>query len=166
MILRFHAPVLTLRDAQRHSWTCGHYRSVDRRRHRRCTLHVRSEFCLICLVLTLSIRWGYICQLIGSWSTKKIRRRQQVLSTWVFLFAFMLAIFGSSYAFGASGEANLSAGIATVVFVWLLNGGANFAAVSAAHLSLRILCADSALPQPVFYSMPAEILSFSTRAKG
>ncbi|KAI5480130.1 hypothetical protein MNV49_001790 [Pseudohyphozyma bogoriensis] len=77
----------------------------------------------------------------------KMRRRLTVLVTWPMMTVAMAGIMGASAAYAASGKTNHHAAIATVAMVWVYSG-------------------LESVPAPVFYSYPAEMLNYATRAKG
>ncbi|ODN84256.1 hypothetical protein L202_00245 [Cryptococcus amylolentus CBS 6039] len=91
--------------------------------------------------------WGFVCQVGGVWALHSCRRRTMVLSVWPLLMIGMAAMAASNGVFQVSDQSNHAAGVASVVMVWLYNGPANFIS-------------------PLFYSYPAEILSYSIRGKG
>jgi len=77
----------------------------------------------------------------------KTGRRNIVLGTWPVLLLFNIGLIVCTAVYANSGSTNTKAGIASVVMVWLYSGADSFAG-------------------PLFYSYPAEILSFSLRSKG
>ncbi|KAL8292974.1 hypothetical protein RQP46_000668 [Phenoliferia psychrophenolica] len=91
--------------------------------------------------------FGFVVGLIGVWSMGRVGRRRMVLCTWpvILVFNISLTICGAIYA--KSGETNRAAGLASVFFVWAYSGADSYAG-------------------PVFYSYPAEILTYLLRAKG
>lgn len=89
----------------------------------------------------------FFCDIAGALSLKKLRRRRLVLTIWPILFLSMAAIMGSSAAFAHSGDSSKAAGIATVVLIYVFGGHNQFL-------------------DGLFYSYPAEILNYATRAKG
>jgi hypothetical protein len=89
----------------------------------------------------------FFCEAGGAFALKKLRRRKLVLTVWPILFIAMAAIMGSSAAFAYSGNSSRSAGIATVILIYVFSAPNQFSG-------------------GLFYSYPAEILNFATRAKG
>lgn len=89
----------------------------------------------------------FLCEAGGAFALKKLRRRKLVLTVWPILFIAMAAIMGSSAAFAYSGDTSKAAGVATVVLIYVFSGPNQFSG-------------------GLFYSYPAEILNYATRAKG
>jgi len=89
----------------------------------------------------------WFCQIAAVFTGKKVGRRVILLCVWPTLLAGLIGLCVTGGIFQNSGEASSQAGVATVVFVWLYLGCFNFS-------------------NPILYSYPAEVQTYSMRSKG
>ncbi|GAA5829006.1 hypothetical protein JCM11251_004095 [Rhodosporidiobolus azoricus] len=89
--------------------------------------------------------YGWCIQIASYWFMARVKRRTHLLSAWPFLLIFNICVTVCSALFAKDG--NKSAGIAAVFFVWMYSGTDNWMT-------------------GIFYSYPAEVQTFSLRAKG
>jgi MFS family permease len=86
-------------------------------------------------------------QIAGVWSMKYIGRKRILLGVWPVLLLALVGLCVSGYTFEASGSLDTKSGVAAVVLVWIYLGTYNYA-------------------NPVLWSYPAEVQTFSMRSKG
>ncbi|WVQ79726.1 hypothetical protein IAT38_001826 [Cryptococcus sp. DSM 104549] len=91
--------------------------------------------------------FGFIFQMLGAIFQDRHRRRRMLLVTWPMLIVCMAVMAATNAVYQNSNSTNTAAGIATVVFVWLMN-------------------APSSFVTPLFFTYPAEVLNYSIRGKG
>lgn len=89
----------------------------------------------------------WICQIAAVFIGKRVGRKTILLWVWPLLLLSLIGLCVSGGVYANSGEVNNQAGIATVVLIWLFLGCFNFS-------------------NPVLYSYPAEVQTFSMRSKG
>ncbi|WVQ83711.1 hypothetical protein IAT38_005855 [Cryptococcus sp. DSM 104549] len=89
----------------------------------------------------------WICQLVAVWVGKFVGRRKMLLFIWPTILLSLVGLCVSSGVFANAAEGNTQAGVATVVLVWIYLGCFNFS-------------------NPIIYSYPAEVQTFSMRSKG
>ncbi|WWD18249.1 hypothetical protein CI109_102699 [Kwoniella shandongensis] len=89
----------------------------------------------------------WFCQIAAVYTGKFVGRRKIVLWVWPALLLSLIGMCVSSATFANAVDGNRSAGVATVVLVWIYLGSFNFS-------------------NPVIYSYPAEVQTFSMRSKG
>lgn len=90
----------------------------------------------------------WFCQIGAVYTGKRVGRKTILLWVWPALLLGLVGLCASGGVFQNAGDAgNTSAGIATVAMVWVYMGFFNFA-------------------NPVLYSYPAEVQTFSMRSKG
>ncbi|KAI5477296.1 hypothetical protein MNV49_006517 [Pseudohyphozyma bogoriensis] len=89
----------------------------------------------------------FLVMIAASFALPYMRRRAAVLGTWPVLVAALAALMACTAVYEKSGNTNKGASIATVAMVWVFSGVAG-------------------ITGPIFYSYPAEVLNYATRAKG
>ncbi|WVR05555.1 hypothetical protein IAU60_002574 [Kwoniella sp. DSM 27419] len=89
----------------------------------------------------------WITQLLGVWVGRHVGRKKILLWTWPTLLAGLVGLCAAGGMYAKSEDGNKSAGIATVCLVWFYLACFNFA-------------------NPVLWSYPAEVQTFSMRSKG
>ncbi|ORX37419.1 general substrate transporter [Kockovaella imperatae] len=89
----------------------------------------------------------WICQIAFVYVGKHVGRRPILLWLWPCLLVALAGLCASSGVYSNSADGNTHAAVATVVLVWLYQGAFN--------------CSN-----PVLYSYPAEVQTFSMRSKG
>ncbi|KAL7425258.1 hypothetical protein Q5752_000946 [Cryptotrichosporon argae] len=89
----------------------------------------------------------WFCQIGAVYTGKIVGRKTIILWTWPLILLSLVGLTVSSGVFANAAEGNTHAGVATVVLVWLYLGFFNFT-------------------NPVLYSYPAEVQTFSMRSKG
>jgi len=77
----------------------------------------------------------------------RMHRRWVTLLTWPIMTIALAALMACTAVYEKSGGTNLGASYATIAMVWVFQG-------------------VSSVSGPIFYSYPAEVLNYSTRAKG
>ncbi|KLT43733.1 putative hexose transport-related protein [Cutaneotrichosporon oleaginosum] len=86
-------------------------------------------------------------QIAGVWSMKYIGRKRIILGVWPTLLLSLVGLCVAGGMFDRSGSTDTKSGVATVVLVWIYLGAYNYA-------------------NPVLWSYPAEVQTFSMRSKG
>lgn len=89
----------------------------------------------------------YFCQLASVWTMKHVGRKPILLTVWPLLLLGLVGMCTAGGMFARSGETDTKSGVAMVVLVWLYLGTYNFS-------------------NPILYSYPAEVQTFSMRSKG
>ncbi|KAI9632414.1 general substrate transporter [Dioszegia hungarica] len=89
----------------------------------------------------------WVCQIAAVFASKRVGRKTMLLWVWPFILIFLSCLCATSGVYTESGNENMAASTASIVFVWLYLGTFN-------------------LSNPVLYSYPAEIQTFSMRSKG
>ncbi|KAK1925411.1 putative hexose transport-related protein [Papiliotrema laurentii] len=89
----------------------------------------------------------WLCQIAAVFVGKRVGRRTIMLTIWPMLLLGLIGLCVSTAAFTHSAEGNKSAGVACVVMVWIYLG-----------------CFNAS--NPVLYSYPSEVQTFSMRSKG
>ncbi|ODN77408.1 hypothetical protein L202_04588 [Cryptococcus amylolentus CBS 6039] len=89
----------------------------------------------------------WFCQLGAVWVGRYVGRRKILLWVWPTLLASLVGLCAASGVYANTEGGNIHAGIATVALVWVYLGFFNAA-------------------NPVLYSYPAEVQTFSMRSKG
>ncbi|KAK8865576.1 hypothetical protein IAR55_000720 [Kwoniella newhampshirensis] len=89
----------------------------------------------------------WFCQIGAVYTGKFVGRRKIVLWVWPALLVSLVGLAVAGAEFAKAEDGNKSAGIATVALVWIYLGSFNFS-------------------NPVIYSYPAEVQTFSMRSKG
>ncbi|OWZ38215.1 sugar transporter [Cryptococcus neoformans] len=89
----------------------------------------------------------WFCQIGAVYTGRFVGRRKIILWVWPTLLLGLIGLCVSSGVFANSTEGNTKAGVATVVMVWIYLGCFNFS-------------------NPILYSYPAEVQTFSMRSKG
>jgi len=89
----------------------------------------------------------WFCQIAAIITGRKVGRKTILLWVWPLLLLGLIGLCVSGGVYANGGEVNTKAGVATVVLVWFYLGAFNFA-------------------NPVLYSYPAEVQTYSMRSKG
>jgi len=89
----------------------------------------------------------WFCQIAAVFLGKRVDKRTILLWVWPTLLLGLIGLCVSTGVFSNGGEVNNHAGVATVVLVWIYLGCFNFS-------------------NPILYSYPAEVQTFSMRSKG
>ena len=121
----------------------------------------------------------WFCQIAAVYVGKRVGRKTILLWVWPTLLLGLIGLCASGGVFEKADEGSTQAGVATVVLVWVYLGCFNFASESpTAHPgtfdpflrqhSPRCLAReiDADLSDPVLYSYPAEVQTYSMRSKG
>ncbi|KAL1405941.1 hypothetical protein Q8F55_007623 [Vanrija albida] len=89
----------------------------------------------------------WVCQIAAVYVGKFVGRKTIILSCWPLMLAAFVGLCACGGVYERTVDGNRSAGVATVALVWIYLGTFNFA-------------------NPVLYSYPAEVQTFSMRSKG
>lgn len=91
----------------------------------------------------------WFCQLGAVWVGRHVGRRRVLLTMWPVILLALVGVCAASGVFATTGDGtnNRAAGIATVALVWVYLGSFN-------------------TTNPILYSYPAEVQTFSMRSKG
>ncbi|WVO17095.1 hypothetical protein L204_104782 [Cryptococcus depauperatus] len=89
----------------------------------------------------------WLCQLSAVYVGRFVGRRKIILWVWPVLLLGLVGLTTSSGVYANNGSGDTKAGIATVVLVWVFLGTFNFS-------------------NPILFSYPAEVQTFSMRSKG
>lgn len=89
----------------------------------------------------------WFCQLGSVATMKHVGRKRILLGVWPVLLLALIGLCVAGGMFARSGDTDTKAGVATVVLVWIYLGAYNFS-------------------NPILYSYPAEVQTFSMRSKG
>lgn len=89
----------------------------------------------------------WIAQIAAIWTGKYVGRKKIILANWPMLLLVLVGLTVSGATFAHSGETDHKSAVATVALVWIYMGFYNFC-------------------NPILYSYPAEVQTFSMRSKG
>jgi MFS family permease len=91
--------------------------------------------------------WSWIMQISAVWLGIYVGRKKILLGVWPVLLLCLVGLCVAGAMFDKSGQEDHKSAVATVVLVWLYLGAFNFS-------------------NPVLYSYPAEVQTYSMRSKG